>query len=67
MTTAFLIFRRTTLPVAAVPQNTSADLVRLFTLDRLPAHRRLVCHWKRGADGRLSGVWETELVHALDC
>jgi hypothetical protein len=67
MTTAFLIFRRATAPAAAVSQNTSADLVRLFALDRLPAHRRLVCHWQRAADGRLIGVWESELFHALDC
>jgi hypothetical protein len=67
MITAFFVFRRGAAPATAVPQKTTDDLVRLFALDRLPAHRRLVCHWRRDADGRLIGVCETELFHALDC
>jgi len=36
----------------------TADLVRLFALDRLLAQRPgLACHWQRGADGRLVAVW----------
>ena len=40
----------------------AVDLVRLFALDRLPARRRLVCHWHRQPDGRLACVWEVDIA-----
>jgi hypothetical protein len=45
-------------------QSTTAviDLVRLFALDRLPTNRRLVCRWRRRADGRLACTWEPDIV-----
>jgi hypothetical protein len=45
-------------------QSTAAgtDLVRLFALDRPPRGRRLVCRWRRQADGRLACTWEPEIV-----
>jgi hypothetical protein len=67
MTTAFLVFRPAAVPATAVSQKATDDLVRLFALDRLPAHPRLICHWQRTADGRLTGVWESERVHAAHC
>ena len=38
------------------------DLARLFALDRLPAGRRLACHWHRDADGRLVAAWEVDVA-----
>jgi hypothetical protein len=41
----------------------TTDFVRLFALDRLPAERqRLVCRWRQDADGRLSCIWEPDIV-----
>jgi hypothetical protein len=46
-----------------VRPSTKADLVRLFALDDLPARRRrLVCHWRRDADGRLACIWEPDIA-----
>jgi len=68
MNTAFLIFRPAKAPAAHISdtavRHSGADLVRLFALDRLPARRRLACHWHRDADGRLIGVWEPDLAVA---
>ena len=48
---------------AVVPSTTAAtDLVQLLSLDRLPEHRRLVCHWQRGTDGRLAAFWEPDIA-----
>jgi hypothetical protein len=50
---------------AAIPgsvSNGAADLVRLFSLDRLSGERRLVCHWRRQLDGRLACSWEPDIV-----
>jgi hypothetical protein len=46
-----------------IPTNAVAiDLVRLFALDSPSVgRRRLVCHWHR-ADGRLSSIWEPDIV-----
>lgn len=42
------------------------DLVRLFGLDRLSTRPRpLVCHWQRGADGRLFCIWTRDTKPAL--
>jgi hypothetical protein len=41
---------------------TVIDLVRLFALDRLLTDRRLVCRWRRRADGRLACTWEPDIV-----
>ena len=68
MNTAFLIFRPAKAPAAHISDDafphSGADLVRLFALDRLPARRRLVCHWHRDTDGRLVGVWEPDFAAA---
>ena len=64
MNAASLIFRPAAAPAVvsnAAAQNGTADLVRLFALDRLPARRRLICHWHHDADGRLIAVWEPDL------
>jgi hypothetical protein len=46
-----------------VPFNAAAiDLTALFGLDRLSSKRRLVCHWARDTDGRLSCHWEPDIV-----
>ena len=68
----FLIFGSTFAPMVAdrpavapgvVPSIKAAtDLVRLFGLDRLPADRRLVCHWQREPGGRLTCHWEPDIV-----
>jgi hypothetical protein len=49
-------------PGVVQPTAAAIDLVRLFALDRLPTHRRLVCHWRRQADGRLACTWEPDIV-----
>jgi hypothetical protein len=69
MNAAFPVFRPAAAPgtaivTTAVPgatQGAAGDLVRLFGLDRLPARRRLICHWHRDIDGRLTAVWEPDL------
>jgi hypothetical protein len=59
MTAATLEIRPATVP----PQGATPNLVRLFALDCLPAGRRtLVCHWRRDADGRLTCIWEPDIV-----
>lgn len=67
MNTAFLVFCPAAAPATAVSHKAADELARLFALDPLPVRRRLICHWQRDADGRLTGVWETELVHAQHC
>jgi hypothetical protein len=52
-------------PLGTVPAQgaTTTDLVRLFALDRLPVdRRRLACHWRRDADGRLACTWEPDIA-----
>ena len=63
MNAAFLVFRPAATP-AAVSNTAAHDLVRLFALDRLPARRRLICHWHRDTDGRLTAVWEHDFACA---
>ncbi len=61
MTTAILDTRLAARPVLAPAGGGTADLERLCELKRLPARgQRLVCHWHRQADGRLSCVWEAD-------
>jgi hypothetical protein len=58
MKAAILEIRPAAAPGIVPPKGTTTDLVRLFALDRLPAgRRRLVCHWRRNADGRLACIW----------
>jgi hypothetical protein len=38
------------------------DLVSLFVLDCPPRGRRLVCRWRRQADGRLACSWKPDIV-----
>ena len=50
----------------ALTEQARNDLVRLFGLDRLPTHRPpLLCHWQRGADGRLFCVWRRDTKPAF--
>ena len=63
MTAAILIRRPAARPEIATREQQETDLVRLLALDRLAAApRRLVCHWHRGADGRLTCFWERDLA-----
>lgn len=63
MTAAILDFCPATAPASAMRQEGAADLARLLGLDRLSAApRRLVCRWRRDADGRLAAVWEPDIV-----
>jgi hypothetical protein len=62
MTAAILDLRPATTPDVIPPRKATTDLVRLFALDRLPERRRLVCHWRRGPDGRLACFWEPDLA-----
>ena len=65
MKAAFLDFRPAAASALAVTGKAATDLVRLFALDRIPSVRRqLVCHWRRGDDGRLVAVWEPDIVVA---
>ena len=72
MNAAFPVFRPAAAPGAAidttavrgVARSTAGDLVRLFGLDRLPTRRRLICHWHRDAEGRLTAVWEVDVTGA---
>jgi hypothetical protein len=61
MTAAILDLRPAAVPGIVPPREAATDLVRLFALDRLPERRRLSCHWRRGADGRLVCFWEPEV------
>jgi hypothetical protein len=67
MTAAILNVRSAAAPgtvslKGAIDRGTT-DFVRLFTLDRLRADRqRLVCRWRQDADGRLSCIWEPDIV-----
>jgi hypothetical protein len=66
MTAAFLNVRSAAMPNAvspAVAPRDTKDFVRLFALDRLPIRRpRLVCRWFVDVDGRLSCLWEPDIV-----
>jgi hypothetical protein len=63
MTAAILAIRPAAPPGDAAPNGATTDTVRLFGLDRLPIGRHpLVCHWLRDADGRLSCIWEPDIV-----
>ena len=60
MNTTILKFRAVARPSSIV--RNAADLLELFALDRLPARRpRLVAHWHRRPDGRLTCTWEPDL------
>ena len=60
MNTTILKFRAATRPDSVV--RNPSNLVVLFALDRLPAQRpRLVAHWHRRPDGRLTCTWEPDL------
>jgi hypothetical protein len=62
MTAAILDVRPAAPPGIVPPMGAATILVRLFALDRLPAgRRRLVCHWRRDADGRLACIWEPDI------
>jgi len=40
----------------------STNLLNLFVLDAPPmSARRLVCHWRRDADGRLACAWAPDI------
>jgi hypothetical protein len=62
--TAAILDVRPAARLGAVPaQGATTDLVRLFALDRLPGRRRrLACHWRRDADGRLVCTWEPDIT-----
>lgn len=62
MTTAILATRPAAQPGIASRQGALSDFVRLFALDCPPVNRRLVCHWRVDADGRLAGNWEPDIV-----
>lgn len=63
MTTAILDSPPAVRPASAQPDGSDDRLLRLFALDRLPEHRRrLVCHWQSSDHGRLSSVWDPEIV-----
>jgi hypothetical protein len=65
MTTAILNIRPAVAPDLGRKRDTATGLVRLFALDTLPAHRTvLTCRWRRDADGRLSALWEPDIVMA---
>ena len=54
------------LPPPAPKTSATTDLKRLFGLDRLPTRQPpLVCHWQRGADGRLFCIWTRDTKPAL--
>jgi hypothetical protein len=61
MNAAILDARPGLLPGTDLRDRAMSDFVRLFALDRLPAGRRLVCHWRRAADGLLAAIWEPEV------
>lgn len=65
MNTAILDRRFRIVPGTSSPSGTKSTLIRLFALDRLPADRRLVCHWHRNPEGGLACVWELD-IGALD-
>jgi hypothetical protein len=47
----------------SIPFNAAAiDLTARFGLDSLSSDRRLVCHWVREIDGRLTGIWERDII-----
>jgi hypothetical protein len=61
MKAAILDFRPAAAPAIAVTDTAAMDVARHFALDRLAAVRgRLVCRWRRRADGRLNAVWEPD-------
>ena len=49
-------------PLAYDTSRAAIDLNRLFGLDRLPDRPQLVCRWHRDSDGRLSCLWEPDIV-----
>jgi hypothetical protein len=62
MTAAILDVRPAVRPGIVPTTGATTNLVRLFALDHLPAgRRRLVCHWRRDADGRLACIWEPDI------
>jgi hypothetical protein len=63
MTAAILDVRPAAAPDSVPPKGATTNLVRLFALDHLPAgRRRLVCHLRRDLDGRLTCIWEPDIV-----
>ena len=62
MVSAFFNVRSGAAP-STVSLKDTRDLVRLFALDCLRVERRrLVCRWILDADGRLSCLWEPDIV-----
>jgi hypothetical protein len=62
MNAAILDVRPAAPPGIVPPLSAATNLVRLFALDRAPAgRRRLVCHWRRDAAGRLACIWEPDI------
>jgi hypothetical protein len=49
-------------PLAVHTDREAIDLNRLFRLDRLPDRPQLVCRWHRDSDGRLTCLWEPDIV-----
>jgi hypothetical protein len=50
-------------PGTATTYTAPDNLVHVFALDRVPiSRRRLLCHWRRQADGCLACSWEPDIV-----
>ena len=62
MTTAILDTRPAARLGTASPQVATRDLVRLLALDGVPRDRRVVCRWRRNADGLLAASWEPDIA-----
>lgn len=63
MNAAILDIRPAAAPSIVSSKSATTDLVRLFALDRLPVgRRRLVCHWRHDAHGRLACIWEPDIA-----
>ena len=64
MKAAILEFRPTVVS-GFIQSPPRVERVRLFGLDDLSVRpRRLVCHWRRDADGRLACIWEPDIPPA---
>lgn len=61
MTAAILDLCPARVPARVPSERAATDLVRLFSLDRLPTGGRLACHWHRDASGRLACIWESDI------
>jgi len=60
---AAILALRPVQPGAVSPEGATNDLEHLFAPDRLTSgQRRLICQWRRAADGRLVCSWEMEIA-----